>query len=366
MPATAGARGTRHLFWLYGLSWLPFLIAYGVALGLSLDVDFELAALGALANGLPPALLGWPALRASRMLSRRRPPPAVAFARHVVAGSLYVLASGVGTWLVFKLVHRLQSGAWHWALGDTRPLFWQMLICSLLYLVLAGFGRTWALADRLREEAQRSARARELAARSELSALRSRLDPHFLFNTLHSLLALVRSDPTAAEEALERFGDLLRYVLATRSPEAEEVRLAEEKDFLGDYLELERLRLGDRLRVDEHFETAALGCRLPAFTLQPLVENAVRYAVAARSEGGRIEIRADLADSCLRLEVRDDGPGARPEAVADGGLGIALVRDRLQALHGDAAGLEVETEPGAGFLVRIWLPKVGDEEVAGP
>lgn len=356
VPASGRDRASPRFVSLYALAWVPFLFAYGGVLAVSLQVSTEQAAMGAIANVLPPALLGWPILQTARAASRRRLEAGRTFGLHAALACLYALASAAGTWLIFKIFHRMISGAWDWTLGGTRALFWQLLISTLIYVVLAGFGKSWALGEQLREEERRSAWARELAARSQLTALRSRLDPHFLFNTLHSLLALVRRDPEAAEEALERFGDLLRYVLDTRGPEAEEVTVAEERDFLADYLELEGLRLGDRLRVAERIETAAFGCRVPAFTLQPLVENALRHGVAPRSEGGRVEILGRVEGRRLELQVRDDGPGARPDEVADGGLGLELVRERLKVIHGKKAGLEVTTAPEAGFAVRVWLP----------
>jgi signal transduction histidine kinase len=346
-----------RLLWLYGLAWATYLTAYGAVLGASLEVPASWAVMGAVANGLPPALLGWLAIRAGRGIPRRAVTAGRFFALHGAGALAFAAASTVGSWLLFRLFHGLETGDWDWSLGQTGPLFWQLLIATLLYVVLAGLGNAAALQERLRLEEARAVRARELATRSRLEALRARLDPHFLFNTLHSLLALVRRDPTAAEQGLERFGDLLHYTLQAGGDGSDEVMLAEERAFVGAYLELESLRLASRLAWSEQFEEEALSCRLPALTLQPLVENAVRHAVAPRAAGGRVQVRARVRDHRLELEVLDDGPGADPETLQVGGGGLDLVRGRLEALHGTAAGLEIETAPGAGFKVRLWLPE---------
>ena len=200
-------------------------------------------------------------------------------------------------------------------------------------------------------------RAEQLRVRAELETLRAQLNPHFLFNTLHSLLSLVRRDPQAAEDALERFGDLLRYTLRTQSGEADDVTLGAEWGFVSNYLELERLRLGDRLRLHASIDATALSARVPAFCLQPLVENAIRHSVAPRSGGGgTLWIDATRSDCALLLEVTDDGPGAEPAALeTSDGMGLRLVRQRLEML-GDGAELGIDTRPGAGFRVSVRVP----------
>ena len=348
----------RRFAGLYALAWAPYLVAYGAVLQASMALPIGLAAMGAAANGLPPALLGWWALglgrRTCQLGGRGR-----FWALHGAAAAVYAAASMVGTWLLFQLFHRLKRGSWDAPLWHLGPLLWQLLICSLLYAVLAGLGHAWTLRDRLQREETRTALARELAARSQLQALRARLDPHFLFNTLHSLLALVRRDPSAAEEGLERLGDLLHYALRARGAEGDEVTLSEERDFISGYLELEALRLGERLVWEDRIEAAALACRLPAFTLQPLVENAIRHGVAQRARTGKVSVSGSVRAGTLLLEVRDDGPGAERQALGVSGQGLDLVRQRLRADCGDRARMEIDTAPGQGFRVRLQLPAEG-------
>jgi LytS/YehU family sensor histidine kinase len=230
---------------------------------------------------------------------------------------------------------------------------------AMIYGVLAGVCYGVLLHERMREQEARAARATALQTEAELRALRAQLNPHFLFNTLHSLLALVRQDPRAAEEALEQFGDLLRYTLDTQK-NGEVVPLGEELTFVENYLALESLRLGDRLRLDIRIEEGVREEQVPAFCLQPLVENAVRHAIAPRAAGGRLAVRAAREGRAVVLEVSDDGPGASPtELERAAGLGLRLVRERLAARYGDDAVLDVDTQPGHGFRVTIRLPRGG-------
>lgn len=202
-------------------------------------------------------------------------------------------------------------------------------------------------------------RAEALRVRAELQALRSRLDPHFLFNTLHSITALVRHDPRAAEAALEQFSALMRYVLDAGRGRGDEVALEEELAFVRRYLALERVRLGDRLQVTEAIDEEALECAIPAVTLQPLVENALRHGIAPRAAAGTVRLSARVAGEQLLLEVADDGIGGNPARALDGsGVGLGVVRDRLAARHGAKAAVQVTAAPGEGWRVRLALPAV--------
>jgi len=241
---------------------------------------------------------------------------------------------------------------------NVRPEFlgWSMFTGLLLYGSVAGVAFGLETSARLRDEKARSARAETLRVRAELAALRAQLNPHFLFNTLHTVLGLVRRDPALAEEALQDLGDVLRYSLRVQGGD-DHVPLEEELKFVARYLAIERVRLGERLRVEEEVSPDALACRLPAFTLQPIVENAIRYAVANRAQGGRvrIEARLDTGEGCLWIVVRDDGPGT-PAAAAGAGRGLALVRQRLEAGFGPAARLATE-KTEAGFVVTLKVPQ---------
>jgi LytS/YehU family sensor histidine kinase len=219
---------------------------------------------------------------------------------------------------------------------------------SWLYLVVAGLSYAVRAHRRIRAEESAAAEARLLAQQAQLVALRAQVNPHFLFNALHSVGALVASDPARADKALECLGDLLRYALGTE----EEVLFAREWRFTEDYLAFEHLRLADRLQVQADVDSAALSVPVPPLIFQPLVENAVRHGIADRPEGGLIHLRARLDHERLLLEVTDDGRGARGTKE---GLGLSSVRRRLAALYGERAALSVGSSD-AGCTVSIALP----------
>lgn len=226
-------------------------------------------------------------------------------------------------------------------------------LLGLMGIVLAlRIGNALLAAERHANERRRV----EVAAQeARLRALVSQLHPHFIFNMLNSLSVLLRRDPAAAENGLLGLGKLLRYTL--EEGEAERVQLADEWKFSCSYLELERLRLGDRLEVRAQLDDDAAACLVPRFIVQPLVENAVRHAASARREGARIEVRAWIERTRLRITVSDDGPGIDPDCLSQSpGLGLRAVRAQLEAHYGHRAALDINTAPDAGFRVSVDLP----------
>jgi two-component system sensor histidine kinase AlgZ len=198
---------------------------------------------------------------------------------------------------------------------------------------------TLALRTKKRDEAE----ARRLAAEAQLASLESRVNPHFLFNTLNSIATLVHDNPPAAERMTTQLAALLRSSLDAGSPL---VPIADELQVVRAYLDIERTRFGDRLRYEVRADEAAATARVPRLAVQTLVENSVKYAVSPRREGGAIAVRAAIVDGRVRIEVEDDGPGFDPAAAA-AGHGLALVRARLSAAFGDRAALEIRSAPGA-------------------
>jgi sensor histidine kinase YesM len=180
-------------------------------------------------------------------------------------------------------------------------------------------------------------------------------------------MQLVRDEPAQAERALEQLADLLRYVLRLDRVRARTVSLEAEWQFVQNYLWLERMRLGERLIVQTALDDDALTCQVPPFTLQPLVENAVRHGLAPRDTVGTLTIRAEQADDRLHLEVADDGVGAA--SAPDGestGIGLSAVVRRARAIFGtDAVQMSVTTAPGAGFCVQLSLPALVENAPIG-
>ncbi|WP_306394670.1 sensor histidine kinase [Telluria beijingensis] len=246
--------------------------------------------------------------------------------------------------------------------GDSRSLSWHAwpLMYSLMgYALLAGIFQTVRANAAAQRQALAAQQAQTLLVAAELGALRSKLNPHFLFNTLHSIIALTQRNPAAAETALFQFSDMLRYVLDTERAEVDRVTLDAELDFVRDYLELESLRLGQRLRVEWDLDAGVGDCLLPALSVQPLVENSIKHAFNPHSRPGllRIESRHDRHKGVLRLTVRDDGPGADPAQVtAAPGLGLRTIGRRLELDYAGRAALSVDSRPGAGFAVSVTIP----------
>jgi two-component sensor histidine kinase len=231
-----------------------------------------------------------------------------------------------------------------------------MPLCVIV-LLIGRAGRNARLRDAERSLAEsrlRTAQAESAATRASLAAIQARLHPHFLSNALHSASALIAEDPDAAEETLDRLGDLFRYTLDCS--ERQTVRLADEWKFVRDYLEIEQLRLGTRLRAEMHLDPELADCAVPAFVLQPLVENAIKHGVGPRRDGGTIRVTAAPIGDDIELTVEDNGLGASADAVRDTrGTGLRTLRERL-ALESKWRGeIATTTSPGAGFTVRVRL-----------
>lgn len=222
------------------------------------------------------------------------------------------------------------------------------------YAVFAGAVHAWDAWERSRERELRTAQLEAQLSTARLAALESQLQPHFLFNTLNTIASLVHDDPEAADRMITRLSDLLRRALDTP---CSEVTVREEVETLRDYVDIMRVRFGDRLRVTVDVESAVSAARVPPFLLQPLVENAIKYGVAPRVEGGRIEVRFGSANGRLEVIVQDDGPGL--SAGANGvqpGVGIANTRDRLRILYGPDASLHVANRSEGGVVCRVSIP----------
>jgi two-component system, LytTR family, sensor kinase len=223
--------------------------------------------------------------------------------------------------------------------------------------VYAGFVLAWHAATFYRESRDRQVRAKELESllhQSQLEALRSQLNPHFLFNALHSIAELVHANPKLAEQLSVRLGELLRQVL--QSPTRADVPLSDELEFIRAYVEIEQLRLGERLKVTWNVDGSVLPARVPSLVLQPLVENAIQHGIAASAAGGSLTISARRDGEFLHLQVSDSGPGiaAAPER-KNSGIGLANTRQRLERLFGERHSLELHSNHGLTVNLRIPL-----------
>ena len=220
------------------------------------------------------------------------------------------------------------------------------------WLILFAYS-AWDYYKRYRDRELRASELEAELADAQLEALRAQLRPHFLFNTLNSISSLMYSDVEAADRMMTRLSDLLRRSLETNA--RQEISLGEEMEILGCYLEIEKVRFEERLDISIDLETEALAARVPAFSLQPIVENAMRHAIAPRPEGGRLAIRARKDDGLLRISIQDDGPGLR-DATPQPGVGLANVRARLERLYGSRQTLTLAEAPGGGLTVELSIP----------
>jgi hypothetical protein len=204
----------------------------------------------------------------------------------------------------------------------------------------------------LREKQLRSAELESQLREAKLQALRSQLNPHFLFNTLHSIAELVHEDPPLAEQLIVRLGELLRKVL--ESIDQQEVPLAEEIEFIKAYLDIEQMRLGSRLNIEWDLSEEAMGLKVPTLLLQPLVENAVQHGIACSTEPGTVRIQARRDNGFLELQVRDSGPGLEKRGQpANLGIGLANTKARLQTIFGDRYRFELLSDHGLSVKVRL-------------
>lgn len=211
-----------------------------------------------------------------------------------------------------------------------------------------------------RQSQERERRAAELEARlsrAQLQALRMQLNPHFLFNTLNSIAALVYVNPRGADEMLGDLSHLLRRALD--SMEEQEIPLAQELQFIGAYLSIEQKRFGERLRVEQNIPRELMNALVPALLLQPLVENAIRHGIEPQRDPGLISIQATRENNHLHLVVRDNGKGLPPaDSNASGrrGIGLANTQARLRGLYGQDQSLSVEKAEPQGCRIEIRLP----------
>ena len=226
-------------------------------------------------------------------------------------------------------------------------------LAVLTYWVVLVVVRGMESTRRLREERLHRAELETQLAQSQLQALRTQIQPHFLFNTLNAISALVLADPMQARKMISRLSDLLRLTLEEHHVQL--LPLARELEFVRYYLEIQRARFRDRL--DTHFEVAdeTLSAEVPCMILQPLVENALHHGLLAKVSRGSLRILAQREGRHLRLTVEDDGLGLPPGGVVEG-VGLGNTRARLEKLFGGAASLRMQALEGGGTRVELRVP----------
>jgi signal transduction histidine kinase len=323
-------------------AWLPML-ALWMLFGMQAGATFRKALPSSLYAIGSAALLG---LVVSRFCARMPFPSEIRprfYLVHVTGAVVYALVWAAGmTGFIWIIEGRLAPRAMIVAF---------LLEAVWLYAIIAGISYTI-------QTQRRVLQAEKSLALARLDALRSRLHPHFLFNALHTVGALVRHDPAEAESAIEKLGDMLRYSL--RDTNGDTVPFSEEWEFTRRYLDFEQLRYGERLNVVTEIDPRSLACSAPSFALQTLVENSVRHSISTRAEGGRVEIRAQVGDDRLHIRVRDDGGNGVASSSSGAQYGLHALRERLDAVYGAEAQLHIARDAG-GFEVSFTIPCIRPE-----
>jgi two-component system LytT family sensor kinase len=241
-----------------------------------------------------------------------------------------------GAWEVFRA---LFARTYHFGLIP----YWVMVL-------------VWCGIQYYKDRELRASQLQTRLAQAELQALKMQLHPHFLFNTLHAISALMQQDVKAADRMVARLSDLLRISL--QASNIQEVPLWQELEFLEGYLEIEKTRFQDRLKVEMNIAPETLDATIPNLILQPLVENSIRHGIAKHRGAGLVEIRSEKEDGRLRVLVRDNGAGLPDEGcdTFKEGIGLSNTRARLQQLYGSKHDLQFRNAPGGGLVVTLLIP----------
>src|SRR5258706_8555923 len=277
-------------------------------------------------------------------------------AAHMAGAVVFFLSDVTITSLLLTGEHSVQSGDTLTFIYLVRKLaIHYVVMCLLMYWFVVVCHEGWHYYQRWRERELHAAELQHELVEAKLAALRMQLNPHFLFNTLHAVSALIHENPEAADRVLVRLSELLRITLDQSQPQ--EVALSEELAFLDGYLEIEQVRFSDRLQIEKKVEPEASEALVPFLILQPLVENAIRHGIEPREETGRLSIRASRSNGTLQLRVTDNGAGLNSGSSNSGeGIGLSNTRSRLRHLYGENYRLELVPAAGGGLEARIDLP----------
>jgi two-component system, LytTR family, sensor kinase len=237
----------------------------------------------------------------------------------------------------------------------TTPFMVNFRLRLLIYAIIVLVSLTVDYYRRLQKREVDLTRLEKQLADAQLQALKMQLHPHFLFNTLNSVSALMYKDVEAAEEMVRKLTNFLHMTL--ESSGSQEVTLEKELDFLNYYLQIEQIRFQDRLAIEMKIDPATLDARVPNLIMQPIVENAIRHGIATRSAHGHIQISSQRQNGVIQLQVLDNGPGLEQEnGEIREGVGLSNTRLRLQQIYGNAYRFDLVNAPEGGVLATVELP----------
>jgi LytS/YehU family sensor histidine kinase len=251
---------------------------------------------------------------------------------------------------------------WHRSSPPTFVNAWSTLLVEQILMFVIAYALILAVTyvvdsrEKMARQMTETARLNEELSRAQLAVLRGQMDPHFMFNTLNSIASLVYDERRdAAVDMIVGLSEFLRR--ASEDSHRAQVTLREEVEYLQRYIDIQKVRFGDRLRVSVDIPDELLATQVPNLLLQPLVENAIKHGVSKRRSGGEIRVAGMCRDGALRLTVYNDGPWAQEDlAVAPHRVGLGNLRTRLQILHGDRSELLLQPAEAGGVEVIVTLP----------
>jgi len=305
------------------------------------------------------ALLSLPLWYACRRFPFRKSRMLFFFGTHVAGGFLFSALWVATTFALYRLFFGKFVTE---AMLSQGVHLWQFLDGITKYALLVGIFYTIDFYKKFKEKELRETELNLLTRNMELQNLKSQLNPHFLFNALNSVNALIATDPERARTMNAKLAELLRSSLD--GYDAKFVTLKEELDFVHNYMDIEKVRLGNKLRVDEHVDPALLGVCLPSMILQPIVENAIKHGIYARADGGTISLTVSrdhgtlyitVCNTCKPLQETEISP------LSNKGIGLKNTAERLTKLYGDESSLEFTHVPPDGVRVAIRIPLTGQD-----
>ena len=342
-----------RVVWLVLPAWSAVAVVMALILRTQAGLPLSNALAGAFMYFSVLGVFVWMACRADARFGLWTQTPLTVVGMHTAIG-----AAALTLWAATQAgLMRLFVGPDFWRVVYQDTWMFQLLIVGTTYAAGLGLGLTFQGFERERLRQHREAELEVAAREAELQAIKTQLEPHFLLNSLNSVLSLIRHDPAAAEQMVGRLASLLHRVFDRLNQHL--VPLGPELDMMRDYLEVERVRFDDRLRFDIRVESSAGAVLVPPLLLQPLVENAVKHGIEPYARPGTVTIDARLSRDRLHIAIADTGDGPASAATAGTGRGLELTRRRLDSVYGDRAQLRTE-RVASGFRVSLDLPAMLD------
>lgn len=345
--------------WQVSLFWLLIALASALEMGLFLRVPFATSLRFELVRWIPWAALSPCLIWMTAAYPLERATWHRTIWPHLLACALTVVGLGMLGYCMGPPPTPAFSSAEIILFERNHPLYAVLLRSTFqlpTYWAVVGVAHAFKFHQRAREKEQRESELVAGLTQARLEVLRMQINPHFLFNTLNSISALIPENPQAADEMIGLLSGLLRATL--KNSNRQEVALRDEISFLRTYLAIQKHRFGERLQIEELIESASLDAMVPVLVLQPLVENAITHGIEPRLAPGKISIRAFRNGDFLILEVADNGVGLsrcdrrKPRT----GVGINNIQARLRELYGADAKMETGERPGGGFLAHVHIP----------